>query len=146
MRSRIAFCSIAWLLLVSAAPAQHGGLMARKLYEVVIETGMPHLEENLRYAETRQERCLSEADLSRVFPILEHPSLVGCELRKETTQGDTIRFELACEGSHGTTGNASWRISEHALHGTLRVKLGGKNMTLFQRVTAKPVGQCRTPV
>jgi hypothetical protein len=26
--------------------------------------------------------------------------------------------------------------------GTLNVKLGGKNMTFFQRLTAKPVGRC----
>jgi hypothetical protein len=26
--------------------------------------------------------------------------------------------------------------------GQLDVKLGGKNMTFFQRVTAKPLGQC----
>jgi hypothetical protein len=28
--------------------------------------------------------------------------------------------------------------------GTLNVKLGGKNMTFFQRMTAKLLGQCPT--
>jgi len=101
------------------------------LYDVVIETGMPNLEDNLRYTTTREERCLSEEDLATVFPILKHPSLAGCAL-------DKVTYVLACEGNHGTTGRATWRREAKILHGTLDVKLGGKNMTLYQRVTAKP--------
>ena len=33
-------------------------------------------------------------------------------------------------------------VGEHVIVGTLNVKLGGKNMTFFQRVTARPLGQC----
>jgi hypothetical protein len=102
------------------------------LYDVMIETGMPNLEENLRYAVTREERCLEEADFATVFPILKHPSLAGCAL-------DKVTYVLACEGNHGTTGHATWRITDRIVHGTLNVKLGGKNMTLYQRVTAKPL-------
>jgi hypothetical protein len=103
------------------------------LYDVVIETGMPNLEENLRYTTTREERCLSEADFASAFPILKHPSLAGCELEEVT-------YVLECEGNHGTTGKATWRTTGGVIHGTLNVKLGGKNMTLYQRLTAKPLG------
>lgn len=101
------------------------------LYDVVIETGMPNLEDNLRYTTTHEERCLSETDFTTVFPILKHPSLADCVLEKVT-------YVLRCEGSHGTTGQATWRNEAGAFHGTLHVKLGGKNMTLYQRVTARP--------
>jgi hypothetical protein len=113
-----------------------------RLYDVTVETGMPHLEENLRYAVTRSERCLTREDLASAFPILDHPSLEGCHLREQTAEEDTIVFDLVCERSAATTGKATWRIGEHVLRGTLDVKLGGKNMTFFQRVTATVIGDC----
>jgi hypothetical protein len=112
------------------------------LYEIVTQTGMPYLEESLRYAGTREQRCLTGRDLSTAFPILNHPSFADCTLRHESVQDDTVSYLLVCDGGQGTTGSATWRIGQHPIRGTLNVKLGGKNMTLFQRVTATPVGQC----
>jgi hypothetical protein len=113
-----------------------------RLYEVLTETGMPHLEENLRYAVTRENRCLTDEELASAFPILKSASLADCKLQHESRHGDAVSYLLVCDGGHGTTGNASWRIGEPLIVGTLNVKLGGKNMTFFQRVTAKPLGQC----
>jgi hypothetical protein len=112
------------------------------LYDVTVETGMPHLEENLRYAVTRTERCLTRDDLDSIFPILHHSSLAGCKLRERSHDEDTIIYDLVCDTSAGTTGTATWHIAEHAIRGTLEVKLGGKNMTFFQRVTGTVVGEC----
>ena len=109
---------------------------------LTIETGMPHLEENLRYATTRSEQCLSRKDLDSVFPILQHPSLAGCKLREQSSDDDTLVYVLVCDSSAGTTGTATWRIGEHVIRGTLDVKLGGKNMTFFQRVTGTRLGEC----
>jgi len=113
------------------------------MYEITTETGMPHLEENLRYSTTQARHCVTQPEaLSTAFPILDHVSLKGCHLGDETRQGDTVSYVLVCEGGHGTTGHATWELGEHQMIGTLHVKLGGKNMTFYQRVTAVPVGQC----
>src|SRR5262245_56877334 len=56
-RSLYALISSA-LIVASAGDA---ATMPPRLYEVITETVMPHLEENLRYATTREQRCL-EAD------------------------------------------------------------------------------------
>jgi hypothetical protein len=117
--------------------------MPARLYEVITETSMPHLEENLRYAVTRENRCLAGGDLAAAFPVLKSASLADCRLQHESRQGDAISYVLVCDGGHGTTGSANWRVGERLMVGTLNVKLGGKNMTFFQRLTAKPVGQCR---
>ena len=115
------------------------------LYEVTTETRMPHLEENLRYSTTQERRCVAQPEsLATAFPILNHVSLKGCHLRDESRQGNTVTYLLACEGGHGTTGHATWELSNHQMTGTLHVKLGGKNMTFYQRVTAIPVGRCET--
>jgi hypothetical protein len=116
--------------------------MPARLYEVTIETGMPHLEENLRYTITKQRQCLAHRGLSSAFPILSHPALQGCRLEQESRDGATISYLLVCEGGHGTTGDAVWTLGERQIRGTLNVKLGGKNMTFYQRVTAKAVGKC----
>jgi hypothetical protein len=114
-----------------------------RLYEVTTETGMPHLEENLRYTIRREKMCLTHQSLASIFPILAHPALKGCRLQDEAQQTDTVVYTLTCEGGHGTTGQAIWHLDKQMIRGTLNVKLGGKNMTFYQRVTATLLGRCR---
>ena len=111
------------------------------LYELLIETGMPHLEESLRYANTREQRCLSDPELAEVFPILNHESLRACHLEPEA-HAERSQYTLVCAGTSGTTGEATWRFERNRSIGTLNVKLGGKNMTFYQRVTAHMLHGC----
>ncbi len=113
-----------------------------QFYELTTETGMPHLEENLRYANTTRRQCLALSQLTTAFPILRHPALQGCKLESERRQPQSLSYQLVCSGGHGTTGSAVWHLGEHRIRGTLDVKLGGKNMTFFQRITAIPLGKC----
>ena len=111
------------------------------LYDITTETSMPHLEENLRYTLERSQRCLGRDDLSSAFPILQHPSLAGCELHAQSHDEHTLSYLLVCDRS-ATTGTAVWRLEEHLIRGTLAVKLSGKNMTFSQRITGRPIGKC----
>jgi hypothetical protein len=113
------------------------GSLSPGLYEVTVETGLPHLEENLRYATTREEVCLAAGSLV-AFPILSHPALEGCALEKETAES----YALVCASERGTTGQAIWNIEDRRMRGTIRIKLGGKNMTLHQHVTARWLRAC----
>ena len=119
--------------------------MQPRLFELITETGMPHLEENLRYTITREKRCFGHKELASAFPVLSHAALKGCTLGDESRQDDTVSFLLVCEGGHGTTGNAVWRIGNQQITGLLNVRLGGKNLTFYQRVTGKPLGECVEP-
>jgi Protein of unknown function (DUF3617) len=134
-----------WLLIPAFLPTPHvqaAELFRTRLYDVTIETGMPHLEENLRYTTTHQRSCISSKELATEFPILKHPSLAGCSLSGEVRQGDIVKFGLSCDAGHGTTGTAVWHIDKQRIRGRLDVKLGGKNMTFSQTVTAKVIGTC----
>jgi hypothetical protein len=115
-----------------------------KVYDVTTETGMPHLEENLRYTITHQRHCLAHVPFATAFPILAHPALKGCRLSDASRHDETVSYALVCTGGHGTTGEAIWHIDERGIRGTLRVKLGGKNMTFTQHITALPRGTCST--
>jgi hypothetical protein len=112
------------------------------LYEMTTETLMPHLEENLRYAVRKEQRCINRNDLSKVFWMLNEVSLLDCTLVKSADQADSALYLLKCNGGHGTSGDARWKLEPGAITGTLKVRLGGKNMTFYQRITAKPVGAC----
>jgi hypothetical protein len=142
IRARSIFRTLILVGALAAVSIPASDSMPARLYEVITETGMPHLEENLRYAVTRENRCLTDEELASAFPILKSASLADCKLRHEGPHGDAVSYLLVCDGGHGTTGSASWRVGEPLIVGTLNVKLGGKNMTFFQRVTAKPLGQC----
>jgi len=134
---------IAPLLLAAVmAPVRAFDAAAPQLYELTTETGMPHLEENLRYANTTRRQCLALSQLTIAFPILRHPALEGCKLESERREPQSLSYQLVCSGGHGTTGAAIWHLGEHRIRGTLDVKLGGKNMTFFQRITAIPLGKC----
>ena len=139
-----------YLALVSSialmySMARAAELMTARLYELVTETSMPHLEENLRYTTTREQRCLDQTQLATAFPVLNHVSLKGCTLSDEIREQNTIYYELVCAGGNTTKGSAVWQIGEHQISGVLNVKLGGKNLTFYQRVTGKPLGPCATP-
>lgn len=124
-----------------AAPAS-AHPFAPRLYEVATETGLPHLEENLRYATTRSKVCLGRPQLATAFPILHHEALKGCKLDHERSAGSSLTMLLSCDGGSKTTGAAEWQVDELGIRGTLDVKLGGKNMTFYQRISGRPIGAC----
>ncbi|MBS0421813.1 MAG: DUF3617 family protein [Proteobacteria bacterium] len=129
------------VLLIIAAALMSTDMPAH-LYEVTTETGMPHLEENLRYTTTREKVCLTHQSLTTAFPVLNYPALQGCRLQDELRQADIVSYTLVCAGGHGTTGQAVWHMEAKRITGTLNIKLGGKNMTFYQRVTAVSLGEC----
>ena len=136
--------TLLWLLIVGP-PASPAESLPTRLYSVTTETGMPHLEENLRYAVTHARRCLAQRDFRTAFPVLEHPALKGCRLDHEAREGESISYELICERGHDATGQAIWQLGEQQITATLHVKLGGKNMTFYQRLTARPVASTADP-
>ena len=136
VRSLWVFC----VLIPSSAGVAE--TMSPQLYEIITETFMPHLEENLRYATTREQRCLEEDGLWSSFSMLHYAALMDCRLEPESRQENAISYSLVCSGGHGTTGRATWELGRTKSIGTLNVKLGGKNMTFSQRVTARTLGAC----
>ena len=136
--------------LLFVIPAALATESAPRLYEVTTETGMPHLEENLRYATRVERRCMDPRELTTAFWMLRDVSLEDCQLVKLTEEPDgTSLYELQCYSGHGTTGRAQWQFSPTTISGILVVRLGGKNVTFTadRRVwvigAAKGVAQSR---
>jgi hypothetical protein len=128
--------------LLCAAAWASGEAVAPGTYEITAQTVMPNLEENLRYATTRERRCLSGRDLASVFPLLRHYSLEGCKLVDESRNGGALRYVLACASPQVATGAARLDAAPGRITGSLEIKMGGKNMTFSQRVEALRQGDC----
>jgi hypothetical protein len=135
---------IAASLLCSAACAS-GYADPPGLYEITARTVMPHLEENLRYAVTQEQRCLQLEELAALFPILRHPSLEGCRLADERRRGSNVRYGLVCVNPQVASGTAQLDAAGEHIAGILEIKMGGKNMTFSQRIEALRQGDCAPP-
>jgi len=128
--------------LLFGLPAAWAAGPVPQMYEVIAETGVLHLEENLRYATRVERRCMDERQLMTSFWMLGHVSLQDCELVRVSEDAEVVLLKLECSGGHGTMGSARWQFSSNRAYGTLQVRLGGKNMTFYQRITAKRLGKC----
>lgn len=112
------------------------------LYRITTETVLPHLEESLRYATTLTERCLGTQEASSLFPLLRHEAFTGCGLAEgRVEQGQSV-YRLACANPEAASGAAKLSADGATLVGVLEVKMGGKNMTLSQRVRGPRLGAC----
>ena len=104
---------------------------------------MPHLEENLRYAITREEKCLSEDELFVRFPGAASRGAPGLQARSGESRGTASLIPAGLRRRPWDDRRAPSGVwAEHQLRGRLDVKLGGKNMTFYQTVTALPLGAC----
>ena len=72
-------------------------------------------------------------------------SLQDCRLVAVTQRDESATYALQCAGGHGTTGEAQWQFDQTSIAGTLNVRLGGENMTFYQRITGRAVGACQGP-
>ena len=111
-------------------------------YELTIETALPHLEEALRYATTHARQCLRDPDATGMFPLLRHQAFTGCNLVPETEPRDGLHFTLKCTNPEAASGSAVFELDGHRVSALLALKMGGKNMTLSQRLHGSRVGPC----
>jgi hypothetical protein len=141
-RLRDLVVAAAALAAFSAAAAEPGVTLAPGHYDVVAQTVLPNLEESLRYATTRSRRCLGNEPADTLFPILLHPAFAGCTLVRQEGRRDEWNFTLTCSNPEAASGSATLLIEAQRFDATLDLKMGGKNMTLSQRVSGTRRGEC----
>jgi hypothetical protein len=147
--NRASFARPHWLSSLLAAmclpaPAANLAVPAGE-YDLTAQTVLPHLEEALRYANTRARQCLREADATDVFPLLRHPAFAGCKLVPDAPASDGLHFSLHCANPEAARGLAVFAVRGSALSAVLELKMGGKNMTVSQRLSGPRVGPCLAP-
>ena len=77
-----------------------------------------------------------------LFPILQHPAFSGCSLAASGETHDGLHFTLQCANPEAASGSAVFESGASYLSAVLQLKMGGKNMTLSQRLYGPRVGPC----
>lgn len=139
-----------WLAALLAAASLPGHAQAPVAvppgeYDVTTQTVLPHLEEALRYATTQARQCLRAPDATGVFPLLQHQAFAGCKLVGDPQASDGLHFVLHCTNREAASGSAVFAVDGSAISAVLEIKMGGKNMTLSQRLQGRRVGACPEP-
>jgi len=129
--------TVLWTSSLSATLSVEPGL-----YELTAQTVLPHLEESLRYATTRTRQCLATQEASALFPLLRHQAFSGCSLELESASEAEAHFSLHCSNPQAATGAAHFALQPGGFQAVLDLKMGGKNMTLSQRLSAPRLGAC----
>ena len=131
------FAAVTWAAHAAAPVAVPSGE-----YDLTTETVLPHLEEALRYATTRGNQCLRTVDATAMFPLLRHQAFTGCALVPDAKAADGLHFTLACANREAASGSAVFDVDAARLNAVLDLKMGGKNMTLSQRLHGPRLGAC----
>jgi hypothetical protein len=57
--------------------------------------------------------------------------------------GDTLTFDLVCEGHNQAIASAKYTLAAQRFDGAIAMKMGGKNMTMTERQSGHRVGACK---
>lgn len=131
------FCVAAGLPFVAAEDALRGGR-----YHIESRMVLPHLEEMRRIVDV-ERTCLPAARVAGLFPVFRQPAMTGCTLDRADALAPAGAYVLHCEGNNGATGTAEIARDGARVTGVLRAKMGGKNMTFSQHITARRDGDCK---
>lgn len=132
----IVFCVVAGLPSVAAEDTLRGGR-----YRIESRMVLPHLEEMRRIVDV-ERACLPAAGVTGLFPVFRQPAMTGCTLVRADAGATPGAYVLHCVGNNGATGSAVIAWDSATLTGVLRAKMGGKNMTFSQHVSAHREGDC----
>jgi hypothetical protein len=110
-------------------------------YTVTARPILPHLDAMRRIATTAERRIETGTAAAR-SPVLDQPALRGCALGRETRRGHSADYVLECRSARVAAGTAQVTVTPVGVTATLDVEMGGKNMTLRQRVDARRLGPC----
>lgn len=117
-------------------------------YEIIANTSLPHIQDNLAGLNTRELRCLNQPEAGQLFPILDHPSFTDCSLEHVSSVGDDVKrdavhsLDLVCRNKRAATGKAQFNIEQARFSALLSIKMGAKNMTMIQNLRARMVSPC----
>jgi hypothetical protein len=138
---------LVWLIAAAgAAPAAaEPAALVPGLYEIEVRLGLPNV---LEVGPPRQlTRCLTAGEIAsgRAFFVRSENPIAACELADYAASGTTVRYRIRCPGPNAASGDAEFEATGGGYRGTIRMQMGGKNMTMSETQVAARVGECESP-
>jgi len=132
--------------LASSSPAHAGDskLLTPGEYEVQMRLELPHIED-MGVSKT-SKICVTDAATHGLIVLSDNNPLVRCPASNVRQDGETLTFDLVCEGHNQAVAWAKFQLAEDRFDGVFDMKMGGKNMTMTERQSGHRVGACTTGV
>lgn len=110
-------------------------------YEVEVRLELPHLEDwAVRKLATV---CVTDDGGSRGLVVLsDNNPLAKCPASNVRQDGDTLTFDIACEGRNAARASAKFLLASERFRGRIAMVMGGKNMTMTETQVGRRIGTC----
>ena len=131
------FASIATVTRAADLPLSPG------LYQVEVRIHLPNVQDTI--APIVVTRCVSAADLQsgRAFFVLSDNPLKSCDLLDYEVTANTASYRIVCPGPNKGSAVALFDTTDSAYNGSIKMNMGGKNMTMSETQIGKKIGGCR---
>lgn len=134
-------CAAAALLL--GAAAQAAPALTPGLYRIEVHIALPNVPHVA--APLVVIRCLSSADLEsgQAFFVLSDNPLARCDLLDYQWGEGLVTYRIDCRGPNRGSAQAAFQTTDMSYRGSIRMNMGGKNMTLSETQAGRKIGSCR---
>lgn len=120
-----------------------GALLPGGSYEVTFRLELPHVESWA--VDKTTTICLPHGGATSNVPL---PVLSGnnplakCPARNIQRDGDTLKFDIVCEGRNAAKARAVYALTPSGFKGRIAMLMGAKNMTMTEVQVGHRVGRC----
>ncbi len=113
------------------------------LYQVEVRISLPNVQDVA--APLLVTRCLTPGDLEsgQAFFVLSDNPLKSCELVDYQVTARAAIYRIACAGPNRGSAVAVIDTSATTYRGTIKMNMGGKNMTMSETQVGKRIGDCQ---
>ena len=142
MRTVFTAANMVAALAATGADAADSSLIPG-LYRVEVRINLPNVQDVA--APLVLTRCLSHDDLEsgQAFSVLSDNPLRSCELVDYQATAGTAIYRIACAGPNRGSAVAVFDTRATTYRGTIKMNMGGKNMTMSETQAGKRIGGCK---
>ncbi|MEQ1881883.1 MAG: DUF3617 family protein [Burkholderiales bacterium] len=111
-------------------------------YEVEVRISLPNVQDIV--APLTLNRCMTFEDFEsgRMFAVLSDNPLKLCERLDYEASDGTITFRIECPGPNRGSAVAVFKTHRSGYRGSIKMNLGGKNMTMTEIHIGRRIGNC----
>ena len=113
------------------------------LYQIEVRISLPNVQDVA--APIVLIRCVNRDDLKsgQAFFVLSDNPLKRCELVDYKATAGSAIYRIACVGPNRGSAVAVFDTKTTTYRGTIKMNMGGKNMTMSETQAGKRIGDCR---
>ncbi len=112
------------------------------LYETEVRISLPNVQDVAPPLLIR--RCVTAGDIAsgRAFFLLSDNPLKQCNLEDVEAASSLVTYRIECPGPNRGSALAQFQLGDTTFRGTIRMNMGGKNMTMSESQSGRRLGQC----